>query len=427
MCGMAHIVKRKNRFYVVAYDGVDPITGRERRRWHTVGDDPADADALVARLDRTPRSPAHRHRVETNLGGFLTNVWLQRKRPNLRTTTAYRYRWMIEHYIAPRLGEVSLQRLRDDHLDDLYNHLLACGGHSGGPLAPKTVHEVHLIIRNALDLATTRHLVDTNVARAVHSPRRRGGGPVVARVWNARELAAFLAFARHHRLYPVLHLAAHTGMRRGELAGLQWRDLDTERARASVVRTIQSVAGQPTIFGVKTRSSRRTVDLDSGTLEILAAWRARLEQDGLPCGADDWLFCNPAGRHLNPESVSQLFGRIVRRSALPVIRFHDLPHARVAARGVGRADQGRHRTARPLASRVHHAHRPAPAAGHERASSHRVRRHDRGGGPVDVYRPASSAGDVSPLVSGDDHLGAGTWPVDEPGRCHPGGGGASSA
>lgn len=323
---MAHIVQRKNRFYVVTYDGVDPLTGRERRRWHAVGKDPADADAMVGRLHRSPRPVAARHGMGTSLGGFLTDVWLRRKRPHLRTTTSYRYEWMIDHYIAPRLGDVALGQLRDDHLDDLYDHLIACGGRGGRALAPKTVHEVHLIIRNALDLAMTRQLVDSNVARTVHSPRRRGGGPVVARVWDARELADFLAVAGHHRLYPVLHLAAHTGMRRGELVGLQWRDLDVEHARLSVMRTIQSVAGRPTVFGVKTRTSRRTVDLDGGTLETLTAWRARLARDDLPCGADDWMFCNREGRHLNPESVSQLFGRIVRRSRLPVIRFHDVRH-----------------------------------------------------------------------------------------------------
>lgn len=324
--GMAHIVQRRNRLYVVAYDGIDPNTGRERRRWHAVGNDPTEAEAVAARLHRTPRTPAQRHRTETTLKGFLTNVWLRRKRPNLRSTTAYRYSWMIERYIAPRLGEVPLRQLRDDHLDDLYNHLIGHGGKGGAPLSPKTVHEVHLIVRNALDLAVTRHLVDTNVARAVHSPRRRGGGPVVARVWDARELAEFLVFAGHHRLYPLLHLAAHTGMRRGELAGLQWRDLDSDRSRLSMTRTIQSVAGRPTIFGVKTRTSCRTVDLDNGTLGILLAWRTRLKADGLPSGADDWMFCNPAGRHLNPESASQLFGRIVRRSGLPIIRFHDIRH-----------------------------------------------------------------------------------------------------
>lgn len=88
----------------------------------------------------------------------------------------------------------------------------------------------------------------------------------------------------------------------------------------------QCVGGQPVEFGVKTRTSRRTVELDQATVDLLGRWRRRLQRDGLPCGIDDWMFCNPTGRYLNPQSLTQLFDRIVRGSDLPRIRFHDLRH-----------------------------------------------------------------------------------------------------
>lgn len=204
--------------------------------------------------------------------------------------------------------------------------MLAGGGKQGGPLAPKTVHEAHLVVRNALDLAVRRDLVDRNVALTVHSPRRRDGGTVVARVWKADEVAEFLRGAAGQRLFPALHLAVHTGMRRGELVGLKWHDLDATLARISVHRTIQCLAGNPVEFAAKTRSSRRSIDLDPTTMSVLNDWRARLEIAGLPTGPDDWMFCNAKGRLLHPESLSQLFARIVARSGLPKIRFHDLRH-----------------------------------------------------------------------------------------------------
>ena len=153
----------------------------------------------------------------------------------------------------------------------------------------------------------------------------RAGGPI-ARSWTASELATFLDTARHHRLYPALHVAAHTGMRRGEVVGLKWCDLDTSARRLSIRRTVQCVGGQPVEFGVKTRTSRRTVELDTATVDVLRQWRTRLDRDGLPNGIDDWMFCNPSGRFLNPQSVTQLFDRIVRSTGLPRIRFHDLRH-----------------------------------------------------------------------------------------------------
>ena len=320
---MTYIVQRKDRFYAVAYDGIDPITGRERRRWHPAGTNRTDAESIAHRIDAANTVSAH---SPLSLGGCITQTWLPRKRAHVRATTAHRYSWLVSHYVLPRLGDVPLRSLRSEHLDDLYDHLLARGGHAGGRLAPKTVHEAHLVVRNALDLAAHRQLVDRNVALSVHSPRRRGGGTPVARVWNVQELRTFLAFAKDQRLYPALHLAAHTGMRRGELVGLKWTDFDGTSQRVSICRTIQCLAGRPVEFGAKTRTSRRCVDLDDATVALLQRWRGRLKRDGLPNGPDDWMFCNTAGRFLNPESISQLFARVRDRSGLPRIRFHDLRH-----------------------------------------------------------------------------------------------------
>ena len=114
-------------------------------------------------------------------------------------------------------------------------------------------------------------------------------------------------------------------MRRGEIVGLKWSDLDIARSRLSISRSLQNVGGQPIEFGVNTRS-RRTVELDHHTRDVLASWRRRLRDAHLPQDADDWMFCNTHGRFLNPESVTQLFDRIVQRSAVPRIRFHDLRH-----------------------------------------------------------------------------------------------------
>jgi len=91
--------------------------------------------------------------------------------------------------------------------------------------------------------------------------------------------------------------------------------------------TIQNVAGKPVEFDVKTRTSRRCLDLDVRTVKVLANWRRRLYRDGLRHGPDDWMFLNTAGRFINPESLSQLFARTLRRTpSVPRIRFHDLRH-----------------------------------------------------------------------------------------------------
>ncbi len=322
---MTYIIQRQARFYVVAYDGLDPLTGRERRRWHPAGHDRADAEAIVRRLDLERDDPPAKSGGPITLGSFLTETWLPRKRLTVRATTAYRYAWLVDRYVVPAIGDIALRRLRLDHLEAFYGQLATTGGKHGGGLAPKTVLEVHMIVRAALDLAVRRELVGRNVAADEHLRLPRAGN-AVARTWTGSELARFLDTARSHRLYPALHLAAHTGMRRGEIAGLKWCDLDTSTQRVAIRRTLQCVGGQPVEFGVKTRTSRRSVELDHGTVDLLRRWRRRLIRDGLPHGADDWMFANTAGRYLNPQSLSQLFDRIVARTNVPRVRFHDLRH-----------------------------------------------------------------------------------------------------
>lgn len=302
---MTYIVQRNTRFYVVAYDGVDPLTGRERRRWLPVGHDRSEAEAVAARIDSEQGASPPPRRGKTTFGEFLTRTWMPHKRRRVRETTAYRYAWFIDRYIQPAIGDIPLRRLRADHLDTLYQQLATTGGRNGTGLAPKTIAEVHMVCRAALDDAATRELVGRNVAHHTRGRRRPDPRPI-ARSWTAAELSTFLCAAQTQRLYPALHLAAHTGMRRGEVVGLKWGDLDQERSRLSITRTLQCVGGQPVEFGVKTRTSRRAVELDRHTVELLLRWRSRLRRDGLPHGADDWMFCNTTGRFLNPESQPAL-------------------------------------------------------------------------------------------------------------------------
>jgi integrase len=270
-------------------------------------------------------------------------------------------------------------------------------------LAPKTIHEVHLIVRAALDLAVERGLIARNVAQ--HSlARRRPPASPAARSWTDGELRVFLATARAQRLFPALHLASHTGQRRGELVGLKWSDLDHSTGRLSIFRTLQCVAGRPVEFGVKTRTSRRTVDLAHKSIGVLDQWHRRLRRDELPHAPDDWIIPNAKGQFLNPESISQLFDRIVARTGLPPIRFHNLRHTHASllvAAGT---------PIKVVSERLGHGHPgftmhiSAPPSWHERGRRRAVRDTHRRGDPVDVYR-----------LSDDKHAGQRLAPA-RPGR-----------
>ena len=323
---MAYLVERNDRFHIVVYDGLDPLTGKERRSWRTAGSDRGDAEAMLARVEAEQRM-LDGDVIERGLtvGRYLQHMWLPSKRLELRATTTRRYEWMIVHSVKPAIGDVLLRRLRVDHLETLYRKLLSHGRSDGRGLAPKTVHNVHTMIRSALRTAQRRRLVSVNVADAAVAPQYRSAAPPM-RSWTVEELVVFLAAARHVRLYPALVVSAMTGMRRGEVLGLRWSAFDAQRATLTVNTAIQLLGTKIIESHPKTRSSRRTVDLDARTCALLEEWRRHQRRAGEPASARSWMFTSVNGGPVNPDLYSQTFDRLVAGLEVPRIRLHDLRH-----------------------------------------------------------------------------------------------------
>ena len=195
-----YVVNKGTRWYAVIYEGVDPITGRERRRWHPAGTERADAQRLAARLaqaaTRTEREPG------LTLARFVLRQWLPAKALSLRPYTWDSYRRLVELHVIPRLGAIPLRRLRGEHLEALYAELLTGGRRDGnGGLNTKTVLEVHMVLRKALADARRRGLVTRNVAEDAEAPKRRRPANQL-RSWTLPQLQAFLGAARSHRRFP---------------------------------------------------------------------------------------------------------------------------------------------------------------------------------------------------------------------------------
>lgn len=264
---MGYVVEREGRWYAVGYEGRHPTTGKDRRRWHRAEDEAA-AQSLAASLPSRPRR-TRGHGL--TLARYLHEQWLPAKQLALKSTTFFRYQRMIETYVVPEVGRVPLRSLSTGHLTKLYAHLLESGSATGGPLAPKTVLNVHQLLRKALGDAMHRGLLTRNVVTFVDPPR------VVAcseqECWDEAELCTFLLSAFPHRLFPAFRLAATTGMRRGEVGGLRWTDIDFDERRLSVRRSATCAGYRVHVTTSKTKTSRRAIDLDDETIAILQEWR----------------------------------------------------------------------------------------------------------------------------------------------------------
>lgn len=174
---------------------------------------------------------------------------------------------MIEHYIVPAIGAVPLRSLHTEMLDRFYDELRTAGGSDGHGLAPKTVYDVHVLIRAALNQAVRQHLVPLNVAHGAQPPRPTSRSRTGPECWTATQLTQFLAATQHLRLHPALHLAATTGMRRGELAGLRWGDWHTDMTSSSKAstrnKTEAAVVGEREMVHVRSAARSRALHFDA--------------------------------------------------------------------------------------------------------------------------------------------------------------------
>lgn len=243
--------------------------------------------------------------------------WLEGQRHDLRASTLQSYRIAVGR-IASRVGDTILGSLTPMHVKGLQTDLLASGGREGRPLAAKTVANTQVVLHKALADAVRLGLLDHNVAAAVDPPRVPR--PQLS-VWNVDQLRDFLRVASSHRLSAAFVLLATTGMRRSEVLGLRWSDIDFDDSSLSIVRTLTVVAGRPIVTTPKTTASRRLIYLDASTIDGLRAHR-----DGSTVSRDMYVFLSTNGEPVNPASFSNTFDRLVTRSGLPRLRLHDLRH-----------------------------------------------------------------------------------------------------
>jgi integrase len=199
-------------------------------------------------------------------------------------------------------------------------------------LAPKTVRNVHNILHRALkDAARWGYLV-RNVADVADPPK---GKSAQMRVWSPDQLRAFLEHVREDDLYAAWLLIATTGMRRGELAGLRWVDVDLDAGRLSVRQPRVVVANTPQASEPKSARGRRSLALDPVTVAALRRHRARQLEHKLAVGAryqeSGLVFTWPDGSPIHPRRFSRWFERHSGRAGLPRIRLHDLRHSYASA------------------------------------------------------------------------------------------------
>jgi integrase len=259
------------------------------------------------------------------LGQYLENVWLPRVDRDTRPTTADTYRRLVRKHVLPYLGGAVLQALDEEAVANWIDELRAAG------LSPKSVRNIHGVLSSALSVAMSPslRLVNRNVAKGADNlpdvPKRRN------RAWTAEQLQRFLAHVDDDRLGALWRLMVVTGMRRGEVLGLRWADVDLER-RTITVTNQRAIAGGRVVEGApKTDAGARTTSLDAATVASLRAWKRDQNAERLLMGAGwapgDYVFTHATGEPLWPQTVTAQFKRHAEALGLPTIGVHGLRHS----------------------------------------------------------------------------------------------------
>lgn len=341
----------------------------------------AEAEAAQEAARNTLRKGADPS-VRMTTGQYLER-WLA-ARPDLKPTTRRTYSITIGTYLAPLLGHVPLAGLHPHHISEAFaaiegwNAELAAGRpvrkfqrHVG----PAALHRIRDVLRAALADAVTDGMIEFNPATRVRMAREGDRKPAIwtagrtakfwrdygahlatvpagrgdraflawrtmalrpspVMVWTLAQLGEFLDYAVRHRLAALYEVAATTGMRRGELCGLRWADVDLE---AGVIRvtTARVQAGWAVVEGgPKSEAGWRVVTLDEGTIKVLRAWRVRQGKERLAWGSD-WhdtglVFTREDGSAWHPDTVTDTFERLAFAAHLPPTRLHDVRHQHIS-------------------------------------------------------------------------------------------------
>ncbi|MCC9709258.1 site-specific integrase [Streptomyces sp. MNU76] len=323
--------------------------GNTRKRVRVYGTTRKDALAMltekIAASNRGLPVPSAQGSVAAYLTYWLENVAVHQLRENTHT----RYAACVDRYLFPGLGKKKLTKITAKDVRTWLNQLrticqccargidadrdqprcCAAGACCSKRLSPLTLTYIHSVLKSALEHAVREEEIPRNVARNVRTgtPRPRRFEPL-----TADEARQFLTATRGHRLHALFELALHTGLRKGELLGLHWEDLDLGSGTAAIRRTLQRTsAGGLTTLPTKTRASERRIALPARCIQSLKHHHEQQQREREAAGTtwqhNGHVFTTPQGRPIDPTNLTRTFTTLLGKAGLRRIRFHDLRHS----------------------------------------------------------------------------------------------------
>lgn len=329
----AHVERHKLKngkscWRVVIEQGLGP-DGKRKRIYRTVRGKKSDAEALMATLLSELNTGSYIEPSKLTMTEYLRDWMNSYVRPNLSPTTADSYNINVEKHLIPYVGHILLQQLKPLHIQKLYSDLLSNGRTDGtGGLSAKSVLYIHRNLHESLDHAFKMQLVPRNVATLVTLPKAK---KYQADVYSPQELQNLLEVAQGTDMELPISLAAGLGLRRGEILGLLWSDVNITDKQITINNNLVQTTNGNINKAPKSASSSRTIDLPDGLVPILERHRVLQAEDRHKLGSGyhpgNHVYCQADGSPYCPGYLSKKFNAFLKKRKLKQIRLHDLRHS----------------------------------------------------------------------------------------------------
>jgi integrase len=322
-----HIRERSPGHWAVVLDSHDTATGKRKRRWRSFRGTKRQAQIECARLISERQAGTYLEPNKTTLAQFFDR-WLEYIKSQVSPGSHERYAEIAQKNLVPLLGAVVVTKLTPMQISDAYTKALANGRRDGkGGLSPRTVHHMHRILKQALGQALRWQLLSRNPADAVDPPKVERK---TMQTYDLPQTAALIEAMRPTRMFIPIIFGVLCGLRRGEIAGLRWRNVDLAAGSVAIVESAEQTAKG--IRYKEPKSGRaRNVRLSATVIGELNAWRIRQVEEFLRLGVrpdgETFVVTQADGSPLQPRSITHEWVRLLASHGLPRIRFHDLRHA----------------------------------------------------------------------------------------------------
>ena len=249
--------------------------------------------------------------------------WLKYEKADVRETTKYAYSVTLNNHIIPYFGEKSLELIGRE---DIYKYFAFLKDEKN--LGANTIRKHYDLLCGIFQSATDADKIPTSPMKTIRPPRAQA---YENRVYTPLQIIEMFKAVRGDRTELAVHLAVYLGLRRGEICGLRWDNVDLLGQSVYIIDS-RTMAGPQIIDGpVKSNSSERRLKIPDGLVPMLLEALARREDDkgnhGSSYEDSGYVFCYRNGKPYRPNYLSTLFSQMLERNGLPHIRFHDLRHS----------------------------------------------------------------------------------------------------